>query len=80
MIKKAKLFTDSIFGFTFLPVTFIAILGFLSTAFFLSVTALTFVGSMLGLINVQGYTTLVILVGLGNSVVILSIGVVGSYI
>jgi glycosyltransferase involved in cell wall biosynthesis len=80
IIKKAKLFTDSIFGFTFIPITVITIIGFLSTAFFLTVTALTLIGSILGLVNVQGYTTLVILVGLGNSVVILSLGVVGSYI
>jgi glycosyltransferase involved in cell wall biosynthesis len=80
MIKKAKLFADSIFGFTFLPITFITVLGFLSTGFFLTVAALTFVGSVFGLIDVQGYTTLVVLIGLGNSVVILSVGVVGSYI
>ena len=80
MIKKAKLFTDSIFGFTFIPITVISIIGFLSTAFFLTISALTLVGSILGLIKIQGYATLVILVGLGNSVVILSLGVVGSYI
>ena len=79
-IKKAKLFTDSIFGFTFIPITVITLIGFLSTTIFLTITALTLFGSILGLINVQGYTTLVILVGLGNSVVILSLGVVGSYI
>lgn len=80
MIKKAKLFTDSIFGFTFLPITFITVLGFLSTGLFLTVAALTFLGAVFGLVNVQGYTTLVVLIGLGNSVVILSVGVVGSYI
>ena len=74
------MFTDSIFGFTFIPITVITLIGFLSTTIFLTITALTLFGSILGLINVQGYTTLVILVGLGNSVVILSLGVVGSYI
>ena len=80
MIRKVKLFTDSIFGFTFIPITVITTIGFLSTAFFVIITALTLIGSIIGLVNVEGYTTLVILVGLGNSVVILSLGVVGSYI
>jgi hypothetical protein len=80
MIRKVKLFTDSIFGFTFIPITVITTIGFLSTAFFVTITGLTLIGSIIGLVNVEGYTTLVILVGLGNSVVILSLGVVGSYI
>ena len=79
-VKKVKLFTDSIFGFTFIPITAITIIGLLFTVVFLAVSALTLIGSILGLINIQGYPTLVLLVGLGNSVVILSLGIVGSYI
>jgi hypothetical protein len=78
--RKIKLFSDSIYGFTFLPVTIITSVGFLLTGLFLLISAVTLVAALLGLVKVAGYTTLVLLVGLGNSATIFCIGLLGGYI
>ena len=78
--KKIKLFSDSIYGFTFLPVTMITTIGFLLTGSFLLISIATLVAALLGLVKVAGYTTLVLLIGLGNSAIIFCIGLLGGYI
>lgn len=78
--KKIKLFSDSIYGFTFLPVTIITTIGFLLTGSFLLISIATLVAALFGLVKVAGYTTLVLLVGLGNSAIIFCIGLLGGYI
>ena len=78
--KKIKLFSDSIYGFTFLPITIITTIGFLLTGSFLLISIATLVAALFGLVNVEGYTTLVLLTGWGNSAIIFCIGLLGGYI
>jgi glycosyltransferase involved in cell wall biosynthesis len=78
--RKIKLFSDSIYGFTFLPVTIITTIGFLLTGSFLLISIATLVAALLGLVKVAGYTTLVLLIGLGNSAIIFCIGLLGGYV
>ena len=78
--RKIKLFSDSIYGFTFLPVTIITVIGFLLTGTFLLISIATLVAALFGLVKVAGYTTLVLLIGLGNSAMIFCIGLLGGYV
>ena len=78
--RKIKLFSDSIYGFTFLPITIITTIGFLLTGSFLVISIATLVAALLGLVKVAGYTTLVLLIGLGNSAIIFCIGLLGGYV
>jgi len=78
--RKIKLFSDSIYGFTFLPITVITTIGFLLTGAFLVISIATLVAALLGLVKVAGYTTLVLLIGLGNSAMIFCIGLLGGYV
>jgi len=78
--RKIKLFSDSIYGFTFLPITVITTIGFLLTGSFLVISIATLVAALLGLVKVAGYTTLVLLIGLGNSAMIFCIGLLGGYV
>lgn len=78
--RKVKLFSDSIYGFTFLPITIITTIGFMLTGLFLVISIATLVAALLGFVKVAGYTTLVLLIGLGNSAIIFCIGLLGGYV
>ena len=78
--KKSKLFSDSIFGFTFLPITAITMIGlFLTTTFLLTSIAIS-VAVFMGWMEVEGYATIALLIGIGNSATIFCIGLLGGYI
>lgn len=78
--RKLRLFFDSIYGFTTLPITAITSLGLFTSILFLVTIIVTLSGSILGLIDVPGYVTLLLVSAFGSSVSILSIGVVGNYV
>jgi hypothetical protein len=52
----------------------------LLTGAFLVISIATLVAALLGLVKVAGYTTLVLLIGLGNSAMIFCIGLLGGYV
>ena len=54
--------------------------GFLTSAILLFVAGATGVGKLLGLVEVPGYTTLILLFALGQSLTLFSIGILGGYI
>jgi hypothetical protein len=78
--KKIELMLDSLFGFTDRPVRWITSLGILGTITFMLVSMLTLFGQISGLIDVPGYTTLILLLAASQSVLIMSIGIVGGYV
>ena len=78
--RKMKLFSDSIFGFTFLPITAITMIGFFLTAVFLIISIAISVMVLFGWMRVEGYATLALLIGVGNSATIFCIGLLGGYI
>jgi hypothetical protein len=78
--RKFKLFADSLYGYTAKPLTWMTWAGFLATVILLFVAGATGVARALGLVDIPGYTTLVLLFALGQSLTLLSIGILGGYI
>lgn len=78
--RKFKLFADSLYGYTAKPLTWMTWAGFLASVTLLFVAGATGVARALGLVDVPGYTTLVLLFALGQSLTLLSIGILGGYI
>jgi polyisoprenyl-phosphate glycosyltransferase len=80
MKRKVKLFADSIYGFTGAPVALITFLGVLSLGVFGTLSMLTLVGSLMNLIEVPGYATLLLVSATGHSATILACGIIGGYV
>jgi glycosyltransferase involved in cell wall biosynthesis len=78
--KKVHYMLDSIFAFTSLPIHFITAVGVLGalTSFLISTVVLT--SWMAGLIQVSGYTPLMLIQCLSMSLNLMALGVIGSYI
>jgi hypothetical protein len=80
MKRKVKLFADSIYGFTGAPIALITIIGILSASVFGVLSLLTLVGALMGLIEVPGYATLLLVSAFGHSVTVLTCGIIGGYV
>jgi hypothetical protein len=78
--RKFKLFADSLYGYSAKPITLIAGLGFLSSLIFFVVGILTLLGKLTNQIEVPGYVMTVLLICLGQSVLLMSIGIIGGYV
>ena len=78
--RKFKLFADSLFGYSAKPITLITGLGFFSSSAFFGVGVLTLLGKFTNQIEVPGYVMTVLLICLGQSVLLLSIGIIGGYV
>jgi dolichol-phosphate mannosyltransferase len=78
--KKIKLVTDSLLGFSNFPIKFIIGLGFCTSLLSLIVLIVTLYKKFVGLIDVEGYTSLLIIMLMGFGIVMLSIGILGEYI
>lgn len=78
--KKFKLFFDSIFGFSYLPINIISTTG--AIFFVLSILWLIFtvIEKLVGYTSVEGYTTMMIIMLMGFGLVMLSLGIIGGYI
>jgi glycosyltransferase involved in cell wall biosynthesis len=78
--RKLKLFSDSIYGFTHKPITFMTYSGlFLSSIFFLLALIALF-GKITNQVTIPGYATTIITIALGQSLTLLSLGIVGGYV
>jgi hypothetical protein len=78
--RKFKLFADSLYGYTGKPIALMTWTGFVTSALLLVLAASTALGKILGLISLPGYTTLVLLFALGQSLTLMCIGIVGGYL
>lgn len=78
--KKINHMTNSIFSFSNLPIKLLITLGTFGTLFFGISSLITIISKFLGLINVQGYTSLFLLIGFIGALNIFGIGLIGSYV
>jgi len=78
--KKLRLFADSIYGFSGLPIAILTSIGLLSVCVIGLISVMTLVGAILGIINVKGYATILLLIAFGNAVTISGVGILGGYI
>ena len=80
LLRKIRLFSDSIYGFTGAPITIILVVGLMSAIFFIFLGVLTVFASVMNWIQVPGYTTLVLLGAIGHSLTIVACGIIGGYV
>lgn len=79
--RKIKLFSDSVYGFTSKPLSLIMFFGLFSSGIFAILSTLAIISKIFGLgATPPGFTTLILAVGLGQSLTIFSVGIVGNYI
>ena len=77
--RKFKLFADSLYGYTAKPISWMTWAGFVTSVLLVFVAIATGVGKVLGLVEIPGYTTLILLFALGQSLTLFSMGILGGY-
>jgi glycosyltransferase involved in cell wall biosynthesis len=80
MRRKFKLFADSIYGFTGAPIALLFVIGAVAVGALGIVSMATFIGWLLGWIDIAGYTTIVLLLAVGQAVNLLALGILGGYL
>ena len=78
--KKVKLFSDTVFSFTSLPIRLITILGFLSTIGAIIWAIVALAARLSGMIIIQGWTTSFIFNLFSFGVIMLTLGLLGGYL
>lgn len=78
--KKLRYMSDSIFSFTDLPITWLLTIGVLGVLGSLVAGLVVFVGWATGNVSVPGYTPLMLVLFLLCSMLLLAMGIVGSYV
>ena len=78
--KKIKLVYDSLLSFSYFPVKFITVLGFISSLASVILLIYTLYKKFVGIIDMEGYTSLLIVMLMGFGVIMLSIGIIGEYL
>ena len=78
--KKIKYCVDSIFNFTDLPLRLLFGVGACGSLFALAVGLVVFVCRMLGLIQVPGYTPIVLTIMFFGGLTTLGLGIIGQYL
>ena len=78
--KKIKLVYDSLISFSYFPIKMITNVGFLS--FFGSIILLLIIihRKFVGKIDVEGYTSLIMVMLMAFGIIMLSIGILGEYL
>lgn len=78
--KKIRLVTDTLFGFSTLPIKFISFIG--CVAFFASIiwALLLIVSKIMGRIEISGWTTLMVFQLFSFGVIMLTLGIIGEYL
>ncbi len=78
--KKLRYLFDSIFSFTDIPITLLTLIGFAGTFVFLVLGAVLLVLRMAGVIEVQGYTAIMVAILFSASLMLFGLGIVGNYV
>lgn len=77
--KKIKLAIDSVLGFSYFPIRFITFLGFVFSFASLIALIVTIIRRVTGAIDVEGYSSLLIVMLFGFGIVMFSLGILGEY-
>ncbi len=78
--RKARYLLDSIFSFTDLPITAIILVGVLGVVVSTASAIAVLVAWAAGKINVAGYTPLMLALFVMSSMILIALGLVGSYV
>ena len=77
--KKIKLVFDSLLGFSYFPIKFITGVGLVSFAVSIIWLLVVLYQKLTGIIDLEGYTSILILLLMSFGIIMLSIGVLGEY-
>lgn len=78
--KKFRLVTDTLFGFSTVPITFVTMVGALSCIGAVIWAAVVLIGKLQGTIPVEGWTTLFIFNLLSFGITMVTLGILGGYL
>lgn len=78
--KKLKLTVDTFINFTYVPVKFISILGISVSFFSFSYAFVVFFKRLFWEIEIQGWSTIVILISCFGGLILFSLGIIGEYL
>lgn len=78
--KKLRYSVDSIFNFTDLPIRFLLGAGVLGTLSSVFVAAVVLISRLLGLIEVPGYTPIILAITFFGGLMTLGLGIIGQYL
>ena len=77
--KKINYMLDSVFSFSDLPIKILTLIGIFGVLFFGIAGTITIISKFMGLIDVPGWASLFLSIGIIGAVNILSLGLIGSY-
>jgi glycosyltransferase involved in cell wall biosynthesis len=77
--KKIDYFLDSIFAFSDLPIRLLLVFGFLGVSFSLGLALIIVISRTLGLIQVSGYSAIMLAICFFGALNLLGMGIVGTY-
>lgn len=78
--KKIRLVSDTLFGFSTLPITVVTFVGFLSSVGALIWAVYVFICKLTGDIDVRGWTTLFVFNLFSFGITMLTLGILGEYL
>lgn len=80
LAKKIKLVVDSLIGFSFAPIRFMSLIGGLFAFVSFIWMLIVMVQKVIGDIQIQGWTTLMIVLLFSSGLILLTLGILGEYI
>jgi len=78
--RKLKLFADSVYGFSGIPIAGLFFAGFLGFCLVAAVSLMTLVGWIMGWMEVKGYVTIVLMLGFSQALNLIGFGILGGYV
>ena len=78
--KKIKLVYDSLLSFSYFPIKLITIAGFLSFLIAIILLIVIIYKRVTGIIDVEGYASIIMIMLMGFGIIMLSIGILGEYL
>lgn len=78
--KKIKLFVDSFVSFSYAPIRFMTVIGFIVAVLSFIYAFFTIGAYIAGYVVVQGWTTIIALVTLLQGIIMMMLGIIGEYL
>lgn len=80
LAKKIKLFVDSFVSFSYTPIRFMSFIGFITAMFSFLYGVFVIISTIFGIIEVQGWTTIIALITFLLGIIMIMLGIIGEYL
>ncbi|CAH1223448.1 glycosyltransferase family 2 protein [Paenibacillus sp. JJ-223] len=80
LAKKIKLFVDSFVSFSYAPIRFMSFIGFLTAALSILYGLFVVISTIFGIIELQGWTTIIALITFLLGIIMIMLGIIGEYL